>query len=49
MFPRLLRHGVFLPNAHFGLVSAAHTGDDASAIIDAHRAVFAELRQVGLL
>lgn len=49
MFPRLLRHGVFLPNAHFGLVSAAHTAGDATAIIEAHRDVFEELREVGLL
>ena len=49
MFPRLLRRGVFLPNAHFGLLSAAHTRADVAAIIDAHRAVFAELRELGLL
>lgn len=49
MFPRLLRHGVFLPNAHFGLVSAAHTSADAARIVEAHRHVFAELRTGGLL
>jgi glutamate-1-semialdehyde 2,1-aminomutase len=49
MFPRLVRHGVFLPNAHFGLISAAHTSDDAIAIVDAHREVFEELREVGVL
>jgi glutamate-1-semialdehyde 2,1-aminomutase len=49
MFPRLLRHGVFLPNAHFGLISVAHTAADAEAIVDAHRVVFEELREVGLL
>lgn len=49
MFPRLLRHGVFLPNAHFGLLSAAHTTADAAAIVDAHREVFGELRDAGLL
>jgi glutamate-1-semialdehyde 2,1-aminomutase len=49
MFPRLLRHGVFLPNAHFGLISAAHTSADVTTIVNAHRAVFEELREVGLL
>lgn len=49
MFPRLLRRGVFLPNSHFGLLSAAHTSADAAAIIDAHRSVFEELRELGLL
>lgn len=49
MFPRLLRHGVFLPNAHFGLISAAHTAADVKAIAEAHRQVFEELRDVGLL
>ena len=48
MFPRLLRQGVFLPNAHFGLVSAAHTADDAAAIVAAHAHVFGELRDAGL-
>jgi glutamate-1-semialdehyde 2,1-aminomutase len=49
MFPRLLRQGVFLPNAHFGLLSAAHTAADVDAIVDAHREVFSELRDGGLL
>lgn len=47
MFPRLTRHGVFLPNAHFGLVSTAHTDADLEAIVVAHAAVFDELRQAG--
>jgi glutamate-1-semialdehyde 2,1-aminomutase len=49
MFPRLLRRGVFLPNAHFGLLSAAHTAADVAAVVAAHREVFAELRTGGLL
>jgi len=49
MFPRLLRHGVFLPNAHFGLVSAAHTAADVEAVVNAHRVVFEELREAALL
>lgn len=49
MFPRLLRHGVFLPNAHFGLLSAAHTDADVAQVVAAHEAVFAELRELGLL
>jgi len=48
MFPRLLRHGVFLPNAHFGLVSTAHTEDDVTRIVEAHAHVFHELRALGL-
>lgn len=47
MFPRLTRHGVFLPNAHFGLLSAAHTDADLEAIVAAHAAVFDELREAG--
>jgi glutamate-1-semialdehyde 2,1-aminomutase len=49
MFPRLLRHGVFLPNAHFGLVSAAHTDREVALVVDAHAKVFEELRGEGLL
>jgi glutamate-1-semialdehyde 2,1-aminomutase len=49
MFPRLLRHGVFLPNAHFGLLSAAHSDGDVARIVGAHEAVFSELRELGLL
>lgn len=49
MFPRLLRHGVFLPNAHFGLVSAAHSEEDADAVVAAHGRVFEELREEGLM
>ncbi|CAN5680354.1 glutamate-1-semialdehyde 2,1-aminomutase [soil metagenome] len=49
MFPRLLRHGVFLPNAHFGLVSTAHTDDDVARIVEAHARVFEELRELRLL
>lgn len=49
LFPRLLRRGVFLPNAHFGLLSAAHTDADVAAVVAAHREVFAELRAGGLL
>jgi glutamate-1-semialdehyde 2,1-aminomutase len=47
MFPRLTRHGVFLPNAHFGLLSTAHTPADLDAIVAAHAAVFDELVQAG--
>jgi glutamate-1-semialdehyde 2,1-aminomutase len=49
MFPRLLRRGVFLPNAHFGLLSAAHTDADVAAVVNAHGEVFEELRAGGLL
>ena len=47
MFPRLTRHGVFLPNAHFGLLSTAHTPADLDAVVAAHAAVFDELKQAG--
>lgn len=47
MFPRLTRHGVFLPNAHFGLVSTAHTAADLDTIVAAHAAVFRELVEAG--
>jgi glutamate-1-semialdehyde 2,1-aminomutase len=49
LFPRLLRHGVFLPNAHFGLVSTAHGPEDVARIVHAHAEVFHELRVLGLL
>jgi glutamate-1-semialdehyde 2,1-aminomutase len=48
MFPRLLRYGVFLPNAHFGLLSTAHTEEDVERIIEAHAQVFQELCELGL-
>ena len=46
--PPACASGVFLPNAHFGLVSAAHTADDVAAIVAAHAHVFGELRDAGL-
>jgi glutamate-1-semialdehyde 2,1-aminomutase len=49
LFPRLARHGVFLPTTHFGVLSAAHTDDDIARIVAAHEAALAELRAVGRL
>jgi glutamate-1-semialdehyde 2,1-aminomutase len=49
LFLHLARHGVFVPNTHFGLVSAAHTAEDVDRIVDAHRRAFADMRALGLL
>jgi glutamate-1-semialdehyde 2,1-aminomutase len=49
LFPRLARRGVFVPNTHFGLLSAAHTDDDLQRIVDAHEAALCEMREIGLL
>jgi glutamate-1-semialdehyde 2,1-aminomutase len=45
----LARHGVFVPNTHFGLVSAAHDDADIDAIVDAHRRALADLRRASLV
>jgi glutamate-1-semialdehyde 2,1-aminomutase len=49
LFLHLIRHGVFIPNTHFGLLSAAHTEVDLARILEAHRLSFRELREAGLL
>jgi glutamate-1-semialdehyde 2,1-aminomutase len=49
LFPHLARHGVFVPNTHFGLISTAHTVADLDRVLDAHRQSFRELRSIGLL
>lgn len=33
----LVRHGLFIPNMHLGMISAAHTKKDVDFIIEAHR------------
>jgi glutamate-1-semialdehyde 2,1-aminomutase len=49
LFPRLVRRGVFVPNTHFGLLSAAHTDDDLQRIVDAHEGALREMRELALL
>jgi glutamate-1-semialdehyde 2,1-aminomutase len=47
LFPLLARERVFVPNTHFGVLSAAHTGEDLQRIVDAHAAALAELNALG--
>jgi glutamate-1-semialdehyde 2,1-aminomutase len=49
LFPRLARRGVFVPNTHFGLLSAAHTDDDLQRIVNAHEGALGEMRELALL
>jgi glutamate-1-semialdehyde 2,1-aminomutase len=49
LFPRLARRGMFVPNTHFGLLSAAHTDDDLQRIVDAHEGALSEMREIGLI
>jgi glutamate-1-semialdehyde 2,1-aminomutase len=49
LFLHLARSGVFVPNTHFGLISAAHTDADIDRILEAHRQSFRELRSAGML
>ena len=49
LYPRLLRHGLFMARTHFGLLSAAHTDEDVTRVIEAHAAALAEMREQGLI
>lgn len=49
LFLHLARYGVFVPNTHFALLSAAHSDEDVERILFAHRRAFADLRAGGLL
>ncbi len=49
LYPRLLRHGLFLARTHFGLVSAAHTDEDVARIVEAHAAALSEMRADDLI
>jgi glutamate-1-semialdehyde 2,1-aminomutase len=49
LFLHLIRHGVFIPNTHFGLLSAAHSDEDVTEILEAHCRSFRELREGGLI
>ena len=48
-YPHLLKNGVFIPDAHLGFLSAAHTDEDVDAVIQAHKKALMELRELGLL
>ena len=39
----LVRHGIFIPNMHLGMISAVHTKKDCDFIIDAHKKAFADV------
>lgn len=49
LFLHLARLGVFVPNTHFGVLSAAHTEADIETIVEAHRRALADLRAAGLM
>jgi glutamate-1-semialdehyde aminotransferase len=49
LFPHLAKYGVFIPQAHFALISAAHTDAEVALIAEAYRHSFRDLRAAGLM
>jgi glutamate-1-semialdehyde 2,1-aminomutase len=49
LFLYLAHHGVFIPLAHFALLSAAHTDEDLGLISEAYRLALRDLRVAGML
>jgi glutamate-1-semialdehyde 2,1-aminomutase len=49
LYPHLAAHGLFIPHAHFALVSAAHTDEDVELIGEAYRQAFRDLRAAELI
>lgn len=49
LFVYLSKYGVFIPHAHFAVISAAHTADDVSHIIDAYRHALRDMRDAGVV
>jgi len=48
-YPHLLKNGVFIPDAHLGFLSAAHSEKDVDLVIQAHKNTLTELRDLELL
>lgn len=49
LYPHLAQYGLFIPQGHFALVSAAHTEDDVALISEAYRLALRDLRAAGLI
>jgi glutamate-1-semialdehyde 2,1-aminomutase len=49
LYPHLAAYGLFIPHAHFALVSAAHTDEDVELIGEAYRQAFRDLRVADLI
>ncbi len=49
LYPHLAKYGVFIPQAHFALVSTAHTDQDVELIGEAYRQAFRDLRAAKLI
>ncbi len=49
LFLYLAKYGVFIPYAHFALLSAAHSDEDLRLISDAYRRTWHDLRVAKLL
>jgi glutamate-1-semialdehyde aminotransferase len=49
LYPLLASYGLFIPHAHFALVSAAHTDEDVEVIVDAYRQALLDLRAADLI
>jgi len=43
----LVRHGLFIPNMHLGMISAAHTKKDVDFIIEAHKKALRDVEGEG--
>ncbi|HXW01110.1 MAG TPA: aspartate aminotransferase family protein [Anaerolineae bacterium] len=49
LYLHLAKYGVFIPQAHFALISAAHTDAEVELIAEAYRHSFGNLRAAGLM
>jgi glutamate-1-semialdehyde 2,1-aminomutase len=49
LFPYLVKHGVFIPQNHFAIISAAHSAEDVESIVEAYRRALHDLRAVKLI
>lgn len=49
LYPHLAKYGLFIPQGHFALVSAAHTEADVAFITAAYRHAFRDLRAAELM
>jgi len=49
LYPHLAKYGLFIPQGHFALVSAAHTDADIELITEAYRQAFHDMREADLI
>ena len=48
-FLNLLKHGVFIPFMHLGMISASHTEEDIDFVIEAHKKALLDVKKMGLV